>query len=125
MNVFDIVNSIIYNKEDLFEEAEFDKEYVPWIVNLAISYYPDTIFYADEMNLYAHLPKKVQYEYLMNSIRKKKRFSKWHKKTKDENLTLVRNFYKCNLQKAKVALSILSDDQLEEIKRLLNEGGTK
>lgn len=125
MNVFDIVNSISYAKKDLSEEPEFDKEYVAWIVNQALSYYPDTLFYANEMNQMAHIPKQHQYAYYLNLIRKSKRYSKWHKKTKDDNLQLVQKFYKCNIHKAKVALSILRDDQLEEIKRLLNEGGTK
>lgn len=125
---FDYVNSITFNKKDMMTGTENDelaeKSYVPFVVNRALSYFPDTILYANEINCNHHLDNKLQYHYLINSIRPKKRFSKWAKKQEDNDLDAVIQYYGYNREKAEQALSLLSPEQLEELKQRLNKGGS-
>ncbi len=125
---FDYVNSITFNKKDMMTGTENDdlaeKSYVPFVVNRALSYFPDTIMYANEVNRNHHLDNKLQYHYLINSIRPKKRFSKWAKKQEDNDLDAVAQYYGFNRDKAEQALSLLSPEQLQELKQRLNKGGS-
>jgi hypothetical protein len=118
MSPFDIVGDINSSKKGLINDTN-EKDYNAWIVNKAFSYFPDTILHAQEMNTKAHLDNKMQHDYLMGSIRKGKRFSKWAKKDKDEDTLAVQEFFSYNREKAKTALTILSKDQLKAIKREL------
>jgi hypothetical protein len=127
-NPFDYVNSITFNKKDMMTGTENDelaeKSYVPFVVNRALSYFPDTILYANEMNTNHHVDNKLQYHYLINSIRPKRRFSKWAKKQEDNDLDAVIQYYGYNREKAEQALSLLSPEQLKELKQRLNKGGS-
>ena len=126
MTPFDIVNTITFSKKNVYDvdnESLVDKDYVPFLINKALSYYPDTIMYSNEMNMHGNIDKKLQYHYLLNSIRPAKRFAKWVKKEEDNDLTSVMEFYGYNIQKAKQALSILSKEQLLIIKQKLEKGG--
>lgn len=127
MNPFDYVNSINHNKRDLMTRTENDelaeKSYVPFIVNKALSYFPDTIFHSNEMNRHNHLDFKLQYHYLLNSIRSQKRFAKWVKKDELNDLDMVKEYYGYNNERASEALSILSSKQLLQIKEKLEKGG--
>lgn len=124
MTPFDFVNSINYNKRDLFEDAQAEKDYVPFIVNRALSYFPDTVLYANEINCIPGMPKKWQFEFLRNSIPKRQRFSKWAKKqVATDDLTAVQEFYKYSSEKALEVMSILSADQIEYIKQQMGKGG--
>lgn len=125
---FDYVNSINFKKKDLMTGSENDelaeKQYVPFIVNKSLSYFPDTILYANKMNVNHHLDNKLQFHYLLNSIRPGKRFSKWVKKQEDNDLETVMEYYGYNRTKAESALALLSPVQLEHIKNRLNKGGS-
>lgn len=125
---FDYVNSINFKKKDLMTGSENDelaeKQYVPFIVNKSLSYFPDTIMYANRMNVNHHLDNKLQFHYLLNSIRPGKRFSKWVKKQEDNDLETVMEYYGYNRTKAESALALLSPVQLEQIKNRLNKGGS-
>ena len=124
MTPFDFVNAITYNKEDLFEDPQAAKDYVPFIVNRALSYFPDTVFYANEMNRYAHAPKEWQFQFLRLSINKRRRFSKWVKKAEvSSDLDAVKKFYKYSTERALEAMSILSQEQIEIIKLQMSKGG--
>lgn len=127
MNPFDFVNSINFNKKDLMTGTENDelseKSYVPFVINRALSYFPDTILYANEVNTYPSLDSKLQYHYLINSIRPQKRFSKWAKKQDSGDLEAVKQYYGYNNEKALHALSLLSSSQIEIIKKQLEKGG--
>lgn len=123
-NPFDFINSITHNKKNMMEDPQNEKDYNAWMVNRGLSYFPDTILYANEMNMLAHLPNKLQYSYLINIIRPKKRFSKWVKKKEDSDLDAIMRCYGYNIDKAKSALSILSPSQLKTIKEKLDEGGS-
>lgn len=100
-----------------------EKSYTPFIVNKALSYFPDTILYANEVNRLAHIDNKLQYSYLLNSIRPAKRFSKWAKKEDSDDLEVIKEYYGYSNEKAYQALSILSKDQLNHIKKQLEQGG--
>lgn len=123
MKPFDFVKSINSSKQYLITNEVEEKEYNPYIVNMAQSLYNDTIFFANEMNLNRHISNKMQYDYYFHSIRKKNRFSKWPKKLEDDTLSCVMQFYKYNARKAKEVMALLSDEQLQEIKQKLEKGG--
>ena len=117
MGPFDFVNSITYNKQNLIVDEQSESEYVPFLTNRALSYYPDTILYAQEMNINGHIDKKMQYNYFINNIRPAKRFAKWIKKKENNDIDAVRNYYNYNYKLAKIAVSILSEEQLKIIKK--------
>jgi hypothetical protein len=100
-----------------------ESAYNSYLTNKSLSYFPDTLFYANEMNLFNHIDNKLKYQYFLNSIRPKKRFSKWVKKQEDSDIEAVKEYYKYNTSKAEAALSLLSPQQINEIKRRLNKGG--
>ena len=124
MTPFDFINAINLTKKNLFEDPQASKDYKPFLVNRGLSYFPDTVLYANEMNRNAGIPEDWQFSFFLNTIPKKKRFSKWHKKDADsESLTLVKEYFGYSSEKALEALSILSDDQLVMIKEKLYRGG--
>lgn len=112
----------------MMRETENDElsesNYNPFLVNRGLSYFVDTIMLANEMNLHFNLDSKMQYEFLLHSVRKKKRFSKWHKAVKSEDLELVMEFYNVSQRKAEQALHVLTEPQLKIIKEKLHKGGT-
>jgi hypothetical protein len=121
---FDYINSINFTKKDLMETKEDEKTYTSFMVNRGLSYFPDTVEYANAMNMLYHLDPKLQYSYFINIVRPRKRFSKWSKKKTDSDLELIMKYFGYNANKAKSALSILTPDDLKTIKKKLDEGGT-
>jgi len=126
---FDFIKSINGPATDnMMRDTENDdlaeKAYVPWVVNIGLSYFPDTILHANLMNMYPDLDHRPQYEFLLNSIRPRKRYSKWIKNTSAENLELVCKHYECNKVVGGEYLSLLDDEQIKYIKTLHDEGGT-
>lgn len=114
---FDFVNSITFDKRDILTEAT-DNQYVPFLINRGLSYFADCVLYANDMNINNELPKRAQYLYLLNTIPKRKRFSKWAKKLENEDIELVSRLYNCNDRRASEILSILTPDQLESLQQL-------
>lgn len=124
MSPFDFVNAINFGKQDLFEDPQAEKDYVPFLINRALSYFPDTVLYANAMNVNNTAPKQWQFDFLRNSISKRKRFSKWAKKdSHSADVAAVSEFYKYSLEKASEVISLLSDSQLEFIKQQMDKGG--
>ncbi len=122
----DYLNSINQTKKKLLDDdEEAVKYYPPFIINKCLSSFTDAILYANEMNKNAHLPKKMQFDFFINSLKPRKRFSPWAKKQTLEYLELVKEYYGYSHTKALEALQILTTDQLEAIKKALNKGGTK
>ena len=121
----DYLNAINHTKERLMdtEDEEWEKKYPPFIVNKCLAPFQDTILLVNEINQYPHLDKKLQFDFLINSIRPRKRFTPWVKANKLDDLEYVKEFYGYNNEKAKVALTILNDDQIATIKQKLNKGG--
>ena len=120
---FDYVNAIHYTKENLCEDEWGEKQYNPYIVNKALSFGPDTAVAANEMNGRSHLDKKLQFSFLINIIRKRKRFNSWIKQEKLEDLGIVKKYYNYNTEKAIQALKILSNTDLKKIKEKMIQGG--
>lgn len=121
----DWLNSINHQKNDLFEEGATTKEYPAYVVNRCISGDLDAILFANEMNLYPNLDPKLQYYFLLNTLRKRKRFNPWLRKEKLDHLDAVKSYYGYSNEKAKDALSILSEEQLSYIESKLELGGQK
>lgn len=121
----DYLNSINHQKNNLLEEEDALKGYPPYIINRCLSGMIDTVMYANELNMYHFLDKDVQYIFLLNSLRPKKRFSPWLKADKLKDLEIVKQYYGYSNEKAKTALGMLSKDQLNYIKSRLNVGGKK
>lgn len=125
MNPFDFINEINSGKKDLIrEDPQNEKDYVPFMVNRGLSYFADTVMYANEMNRVSGVPKLWQNDFFLNSISRKKRFSKWHKKEADsQSLQLVMEYYKYSSKRAQEVMDILSPDQLKMIEEKLYKGG--
>lgn len=124
MNPFDFVNSVTFTKKNLLEENPgCEAHYVPFVVNRALSYFPDTIVYAETMNRCSHIDPTPQYLYLLNSIRPSRRFSKWTKREENEDLDIVKQYYGYSNEKAMQALRVLTSEQLQQIKQRLERGG--
>ena len=124
---FDYTKAINQSKERLMDTADemWEKKYSPFIVNKALYPFPDTILLVNEMNVNNHLDAKLQFDFLLNSIRQRKRFAPWLKTSKINNLELVKEYFGYNDQKAKEALDLLTDDDLENIRFKLNKGGNE
>jgi hypothetical protein len=121
---FDFLNSINDNKKNLFEDPQAEKDYSSFMVNRGLSYFPDTILYANEMNRNHGAAKKWQFDFLLNSIPKKRRFSKWHKKDASEDVVkLVMKHYKYSEKRAYEVLDILTQAQVEQIRQAYDTGG--
>ena len=121
----DYLNAVNHTKEPLMdtEDEQWEKKYPPFIVNKCLAPFQDTIMLVNEINQLHHLDKKLQYDFLLNSLRTRKRYTPWVKATKLENLEYVKEFYGYSNAKAKAALDVLSEDQLATIKRRLYKGG--
>jgi hypothetical protein len=121
----DYLNAINQTKESLMdiENEQWEKNYPPFIVNRCVAPFPDTIMLLNEINQLPHLDNKLQFDFLINSLRPRKRYTPWLKAKKLENLEYVKEFYGYNNEKAKTALDILNDEQISYIKRKLNKGG--
>lgn len=125
LSPFDFLNSINMTKKDLMEDPDTEKQYVPFVVNRTLSYFPDTVAIANEMNKYHHLDSKLQYHFLINIVRKRKRFSKWIKSELENNIDKVKEYYGYSDAKARQILPLLSTDQLNIIINKVDKGGRK
>jgi len=127
MKPFDYLNAINYTKEDIIEESDnpelAEKLYPPYMINRGLSYFTDTILFANEMNIRHQCDNKLQFEFFLNSIRKRKRFSKWFKKEQDENLDIIMSHYGYSYEKAKQVLSLFTEEKLKQLRDKRFEGG--
>jgi len=122
----DWLNSINFTKENLIEEdSTLVKEYPPFIINKCLSGHLDCVLFANEMNMYHFLDKDMQYNFYLNILRKRKRFSPWLRKEKVSDLEFVKQYYGYSNEKASQVLKILSNEQIEFIKQRLDTGGKK
>ena len=120
---FDFVNAIHFSKDQMIVDDWSEKQYNPFIVNRSLSFGPDTIIPANEMNSRPHLRKRMQFDFLCNIVRAKKRYNKWIKAEKLEDLSLVQDYYKYSSTKALEALKLLTPDQLKSIRKRMFTGG--
>tara|TARA_B100000902_G_scaffold398165_1_gene464023 strand:- start:944 stop:1324 length:381 start_codon:yes stop_codon:yes gene_type:complete len=125
MNPFEYLNSINSTKKNIMHDDIMEKEYNAFIINRGLSFFPDTILFANEMNVNHHLDNKLQYHFLINIIKKKKRFSKWVKPQEVANLEIVKEYYGYSDEKAKSVLSLLNNEQIIELKQRIYKGGKR
>lgn len=119
----DVIPSIQHTKKKVIT-SENEKEYVPYVINKSLSFHLDMVMQANQMNLVPSTDGLLQYHYLLNTVRSYKRpFQKWQKRQDDDNLEVIKEAYNYSNEKAKDALTVLTNDQLEEIKKTLNKGG--
>jgi len=117
MQLKDFLNSINDTKVNAMDaDINCERLYAPYVVNRCMSYFPDTILYANEMNRFAGTPNKLQYDYYLNSVRKRKRFSKWLKNETSDDIDLIKQHFGYSEKKAREALEILGETGLAEIR---------
>jgi hypothetical protein len=125
MSFFDFLNAINDTKKDLLKEDPLsEKDYVPFMVNRGLSYFPDTILYANEMNQHASIPKDWQFDFYRIGVSKRKRFSKWHKQEKiQEDVKLLMKEYNYSHQKTLQIIDLISEKQMQELRDKYKTGG--
>ena len=126
MNPFDYVNSISHKKNDMMQGTDNDELseqlYKPYVVNKALSYYTDTIFFANQANQLHHCDNRLQYDYLLNSIKPKRRFSKWVKREDNDEIEMIKIYFNYSEKKARQVYNLLSSDQINNIRNELVRG---
>lgn len=126
MSPFDYVNAILQNKKPLIVDEMTEKEYQPFLVNRSLSYHKDCIMYANEMNRRHFLDKKLQFDFLLNTVRSQKRpFAKWAKAEKNDDLECIKQVYGFSDTKAREALRLLSNEQIQQLKEQTDIGGLR
>ena len=119
----DWLNSINFTKENLIEDPDMISSYPPYIINRCLSGHLDTVLFANEMNKYSNIDKDMQYSFFLYTLRKRKRFSPWLKKEQVDDLDLVKKHYGYSNEKARIAVSLLTNTQLEYIRNKHEQGG--
>ena len=122
MSPFEFIKSISSSKKDIMEN---EKDYNAFMINRGLSYFPDTVIYANEMNKFHHLDSRLQYLFLINIVRKRNRFSKWNKSIESENINAIKRYYGYSNEKARDVLPLLSNENLNIIKGKIFHGGTQ
>jgi hypothetical protein len=125
LSPFDFTTAINQTKKNIIVDDMTEKSYSSFMVNRSLSYFPDTVRAANEMNLYHHLDSKLQFDFLINIIRKRKRFSKWTKASTESDIDAVKEYYGYSNELARQALTLLSPDQLTIITNKVNKGGKR
>ena len=124
MGPFDFIKAINTSKNVMKNgDSLTEKDYIPFLVNRGLSFFQDTIIQVNEMNRLHFLDNKLQFDYLLNNIRPRKRWSKWLKPDKIDNLELVKEYFGFSNEKAKDALEVLTNEDIEDIKSKLAKGG--
>ena len=121
------LTAINWSKKKLMDtdDESWEKKYPPYIINKGLSYFSDTVMYANEMNRLHHASKHMQFSFLINTIRNQKRFSKWLKASKIKDLDAVKTYFGYSNNRAREALSVLTKSQIDYIKEKLYKGGKR
>ena len=125
MNPFEYLNAINMTKKDIMVDDIAEKEYNSFMVNRGLSYFSDTVLYANEMNKNHHVDSRLQFDFFINIIRKRKRFSKWFKPEQISDLDAVKIYYGYSNEKARQIITLLSTEQINELKHKVAKGGRK
>ena len=125
MNPFEFCNDINYGKSNIMVDDIAEKAYNAFMVNRQLSYFNDTVLMANEMNLNAHLDSRLQFDFLINIVRKKRRFSKWAKAQKNDDVEAIKTYYGYSNDKARQVHSLLSSEQINDLKKKVNRGGKR
>jgi len=125
MNHFDYLKSINDTKDDIMIGEQAEKDYNPFMVNRGLGYFYDTVALANVMNQYHNIDKKLQYHFFINTVRKRKRFSKWKKPETHSDIEVIKEYYGYSNDKARQVLSLISPEQIKIIKEKVSKGGRK
>ena len=125
MNPFQYLTAINDSKQDIMVDDIAEKGYNAFMVNRGLSYFNDTVLMANEMNQHAHLDSRLQFDFLKNIVRKKKRFSKWTKAQSSSDVEVVKQYYGYSNQKARQIYDLITPDQMEELRKKVYKGGRK
>lgn len=125
LNPFEYVNAINTSKKDIMVDDLAEKSYSGYTVNRSLSYFNDTVLVANEMNRYHHLDNKLQFHFLINIVRKRKRFSKWDKPELVSDIEVVKEYYGYSNDKARQVLPLLSSDQIMNLREKVFKGGRR
>ena len=125
MNPYQFLNSINHTKKDIMIDDIAEKQYIPFVINRSLSYFNDTVLMANEMNINHHIDNRLQFDFLLNIVRKKKRFSKWIKPETVSDVEVVKDYYGYSNEKANQVLTLLTSDQINELKKKVYKGGRK
>lgn len=125
---FDFIKDISHVKENIMKDDidnDIEKQYNSFIVNRGFSYFMDTVIYANEMNVRSGVDAKLQFDFLINTVRQKKRYSKWHKAELSDDIQILKEYYDYNIHRAKEVLPLHTKEQLLFIREKLDKGGLK
>ena len=125
MSPFTFLNEINFGKKDIIVDDITEKQYNSFMVNSGLSYFKDTAVIANEMNINHHLDNRLQFDFLINMIRKKKRFSKWNKPQIIDDLDVIKEYYGYSNKQAKAVHNLLSSEQIGELRKKVYKGGKK
>ena len=123
MTPFDYLKAINNSKKNIIVDDLSENEYNASMVNRGLSFFPDTVLMANEMNISHHLDSKLQFDFLINIIKKKSRFTKWSKKTNIANLEVIKQYYGYSNEKARSVLSLFSNDEIADLNQRISKGG--
>ena len=122
-NPFDFVKSVSYDKKDLMVDEVEEKAYQPFLINRALSYHQDSVFLTNEMNVRHGVDNRLQYQFFLNTLRKRQRFSQWSKPYISKKIDTVKEYYQISTKEAKDYVDLLSDKQIRELKNRMKTGG--
>lgn len=125
MKPYEYINEINYGKNNVMDSEENIKGYVPFVTNRTLSYFQDTVALANVMNQYHLLDNDLQFNFLINTVRKRKRFSKWAKPDEESHIEVIKEYYGYSNEKARQALKLLTPEQIEIITEKVYKGGRK
>lgn len=123
MNPFEFIKSINDTKKDIIVDDVSEKGYNPFIINRNFSFFNDTVLYANEMNRYHHLDHRLQFDFFINIIKKKNRFSKWLKPTEIDNIEIIKEYYGYSNEKAKSVLALFGKNEIDALRQRIYKGG--
>lgn len=125
MNPFEYLNAINDTKKDIMVDDLAEKQYNSFMVNRGLSYFQDTVLMANEMNTNHHIDNRLQFQFLINIVRKRKRFSKWFKPETETDVEVIKEYYGYSNDKARQVLRLFSKEQIEQLKEKVYKGGRK
>jgi hypothetical protein len=125
MNPFEYLNAINYTKQNIMVDDLAEKSYNSFMVNRSLSYFHDTVLMANEMNQHHHVDNRLQFDFFINIVRKKKRFSKWNKPETVSDVEVVKEYYGYSNEKARQVLTLLTSKHIDELKKKVYKGGRK
>jgi|TARA_B100000925_G_scaffold212128_1_gene161867 methyltransferase-like protein len=125
MNPFNFLNEINYGKTDIMIDDIAEKQYNSFLINRGLSYFKDTVIMANEMNINHHIDNRLQFDFLINIVRRKKRFSKWNKPETVNDLDVIKEYYGYSNKQAKAVHNLLSSDKIGELRKKVYKGGKK